>query len=210
MEKEDFNEEFQQLNIILARAKQQLIRIEQDNAVLKETRENMKAELLRVESKIKENEILNKYLMEDHNSQESLLDKILDQIKVLRELKIEDKIKNERVKNSIIEFLNEEKKNKSDNIQQIEELEEFLSKVKNQIQLLKTPNLENLIKTKINLEMMTKHNSDLEKFEKLQKDIKELNESKKQTPNMHNMRRSTNYNSTGNFIISDSVFKVLK
>jgi hypothetical protein len=180
------------LSVKLAQAKNKLMMIEKENDVMRDLRKELKTELIKVNAKINESEILNRFLLENNSSRDELFDKILSQIKNLKELKIENQQKNDKVKNSIIEFLTEEQKDKDLLVEQSKEMKEFLDKIKEQIDLLKVPNFENLVKNKLDLSKLKNHNQDLQNLEIVQES--ENPDDKKKT---HSMRRSLNYNSTG-------------
>ena len=189
----DLEKELISLSVKLAQAKNKLMMIEKENNAMRELRKELKTELIKINAKINESQILNRFLLENNNSRDELFDKILSQIKTLRELKIESQNKNEKVKNKIIEFLTEEQKDKGLLVEQSKEMKEFLDQIKEQIDLLKVPNFENLVKNKLNLSKIQDHNENLKNLEIVQEN--EAQDDKK-SPNY--LRKSMNYNSTGN------------
>lgn len=194
----DIEKEVISLGVKLAQAKSKLIMIEKENDVLSELRKDLKTELIKINAKINESEILNKFLLENNSSKEDLFDKILDQIKVLRQLKLEGKKKNEKVKNSIIEFLTDEQKEKGLLVEQGVEMKEFLIKIKEQIKALNVPNFDNLVKNKIDLEKLINHNKELNELEQLNEKMESSNKNQNSdSKNINFLRRSVNYSSTG-------------
>jgi hypothetical protein len=188
----DLEKEIISLSVKLAQAKNKLMMIEKENDVMRELRKELKTELIKVNAKINEGEILNRFLLENNSSRDELFEKILSQIKTLRELKIDMQKKDEKVKNSIIGFLTEEHKDKELLVEQSKEMKEFLEKIQEQIHLLKVPNFENLIKNKLNLAKLQDHNNNLQNLEIVQENE---NQDEKKNPNY--LRKSMNYNSTG-------------
>lgn len=185
------------MNNELTKAKHKLMILEKQNDVMKQMKESIKNELRSVNQKIKENTVLNQYLNEDNDSKDNFIDQIFEQIRILKELKIENKIKDERVRSSIIEFFKEEKDDKEQMISGIEKLETFLNDVKSQIQKLHIPNSLKLVKKNINIEQLQNHNQQLEDLEHQNYQNKFENNSLNNSTT--NIRRLSNYKSSTNF-----------
>lgn len=190
------DKELQKLSYELSKSKQTLLLLEKDNKMLTKLKESMKKDISSINKKIEENKVLNKFLLENNDSKEDLFDKILEQIKTLRELKIEEKIKNERVKTNITEFLTQEKCDKSEMIKDVESLETFLDDVKNQIQKLHVPNIVKLVNKNIDLNALQHHNEQLSDMEHHLVN----QQHNMQNRSMMRMKRSSQYNSTGNLV----------
>lgn len=190
------DKELQKLSFDLSKARQTLLLLEKDNKMLKQLKDSIKKDLSYINEKIEDNKVYNKFLLENNESKEDLFDKILDQIKILRELKIEEKIKNERVKTNVIEFLTQEKEHKSDMIKDVESLESFLDNTKNQIQKLHIPNILKLVHKNVDIDALKKHNENLDGLEEQEINQRQdvLNRS------MMSLKRSSQYNSTGNLL----------
>lgn len=180
----------------LAHAKSKLGLIERENEALRSLRKELKAELIVVNGKINESEILNKFLLENHQNREELFDKVLAQIKTLRELKAQRSKRDSHTKDAVVEFLTEEQKNKELLLEQSREMQEFLEKVKEQMAQLKVPNFENLVKNQLDLQHLREQNEQLRKLEVVRESLPPPGqpEAKK---NLNFLRRSVNYKSTG-------------
>jgi hypothetical protein len=164
--------------------------------MLSSLKETIRKDISLTNKKIEENTEFNKILLENNNSKEDLFDKILEQIKILRELKIEEKIKNERVQTNITEFLTQEKSDKNSLIKDVESLETFLNEVKSQIQKLHVPNIVKLVHKNVDLQAIQHHNEQMTNLEE---------RGFNQQPTMNNrsmmsLKRSSQYNSTSNLI----------
>ena len=176
----------------LAQAKSKLALLDKENEVLQEVRKDLKAELMKVNAKINESELLNKFLLENYGSRNELFDKIEGQIKVLRDMRTANRAKAEDLNTQVVRYLTEDQKEKELFVEQSLEVKDFLEQVKRQIGKLQVPNFENLVKKNIDLEKVTQHNKDLEK-------LKEL-EQHEASPQINFMRRSSNYSSTGKLL----------
>lgn len=182
------------LALKLAQAKSKLMMIEKENETLRTVRKEIKIELAKVNAKINESEVLNKFLLENHQSREELFDQVSNQIKILRELKSEKNEKQTKVNNAVVEFLMQEQKDKEQIVQQSRELEDFLNKVKVQIGQLEVPNFENLVRNKVDLAQLEDHNEQQRKLQVVEENLRKEPEDKK-PPNF--LRKSMNYKSTG-------------
>lgn len=181
-------EEVLSISTSLSRAKHRLNLLESENASLKKLKVDLSEELSLIQEKVKESEILNKFLLEDH-SKESLMDSVLGQIKSLRELKMEDKIKSERFKADLEDFLKKQTDERQVLADQGERLEGYLLKAKGQIRDLKVPDFEKMVKRHVDVQQIERHNRDLKVAEKLG--------PKQKMRGSQMMRRSTQYSSTG-------------
>lgn len=181
----------------LGHSKQKLVLMEKENDLLRELRNELYEELMKVNSKVKEAEVLNKYLLENCDSREELFGKILGQVKLLMEMKAENGKKNEKATQEVMEFLMKEQKDKELQVEQAKEMTEFLEKVKEQIDLLKVPNFENLIKNKVDLELLKIHNQELSNLKIVEEDSKQSSRQSQNRKNVNYLRRSVNYSSTG-------------
>lgn len=182
------------LGIKLAQAKSKLMMIEKENEALKTVRKEIKTELIKVNAKINESEVLNKFLLENQQSREELFECVTDQIRTLRELKLEKNEKKKQIENAVIEFLMQEQKDKELLIQQSREMEAFLDKVKAQIGQLEVPNFENLARNKLDLDRLEEHNTQLRKLDVVEESPGPVREDKKPA---NFLRKSMNYKSTG-------------
>lgn len=181
-------EEVLSISSRLSRAKHRLNLLESENASLKKLKIDLADELNLVQEKVKESEILNKFLLEDH-SKESLMDSVLGQIKSLRELKMEDKIKSERFKADLEDFLKKQTDERQVLAEQGKRLEGYLLEAKGQIRDLKVPDFEKMVKRHVDVKQIERHNRDLKVAEKLG--------PKQKMRGSQMMRRSTQYSSTG-------------
>lgn len=206
----DLEKDVISLGVKIAQAKSKLMMLEKENDVLSELRKELKTELIKINSKINESEILNKFLLENNSSKDELFDKILEQIKLLKELKLDGQKKDENVKNTIIEFLTEEQKEKGQLVEQSNEMKEFLFKIKEQINNLKVPNFENLIKNKIDLEKLITHNKQLNELQKKNDKIPKTQNDNGNIQNPNFLRRSVNYSSTGNYFFKKKLLNFFK
>ena len=188
----DLEKEVIALGARLAQAKSKLALLDKENEVLQEVRKDLKAELMKVNAKINESELLNKFLLENQGSRNALFDKIEGQIKVLRDMRTANRAKAEDLNTQVVRYLTEDQKEKELFVEQSLEVKDFLEQVKRQIGKLQVPNFENLVKKNIDLEKVTQHNKDLEK-------LKEL-EQHEASPQINFMRRSSNYSSTGKLL----------
>lgn len=188
----DLEKEVIALGARLAQAKSKLALLDKENEVLQEVRKDLKAELMKVNAKINESELLNKFLLENQGSRNELFDKIEGQIKVLRDMRTANRAKAEDLNTQVVRYLTEDQKEKELFVEQSLEVKDFLEQVKRQIGKLQVPNFENLVKKNIDLEKVTQHNKDLEK-------LKEL-EQHEASPQINFMRRSSNYSSTGKLL----------
>ena len=188
----DLEKEVIALGARLAQAKSKLALLDKENEVLQEVRKDLKAELMKVNAKINESELLNKFLLENYDSRNELFDKIEGQIKVLRDMRTANRAKAEDLNTQVVRYLTEDQKEKELFVEQSLEVKDFLEQVKRQIGKLQVPNFENLVKKNIDLEKVTQHNKDLEK-------LKEL-EQHEASPQINFMRRSSNYSSTGKLL----------
>jgi chromosome segregation ATPase len=191
----DLEKEVVSLGVKLAQAKNKLTLIDKENDVLREVRKDLKSELIKVNAKINESEILNKFLLENNSSRDELFEKIISQIKSLKQMKTKNQEKTEKLNGQIIEYLTEDQKEKELLGEQTNEIKDFLDEVKRQIKKLKLPNFENLVTKNIDLDKIKTHNEEIEKINEMQQN----DPSQSQSKNLSLMRRSGNYNSTGNF-----------